>query len=157
MKNFAAQPESGGMIEVLTAQDLTTDVTKFDVSKIFTHAPLFADNCDYCTNPTVMNLDGIKMNAEGFKNFDVMGTLQWGADLWSTDQQRKTAEEQARLALQIEQTRLAAERAKAQADMQKSSTVVSQIKAYATPILIGGIVVIGGISAYFYFKKKKAA
>ena len=157
MKNFAGQPESGGMIEVLTGQDLTSDVTKYDVSKIFRNNPIFADNCDYCTNPTLMNLDGLKMNAEGFKNFDVMETLQWGANLWSNDQQRKTAEEQARLALQIEQTRLAAERAKAQAEAQKSISLASTIKAYSTPILVGGIVIIGGISAYFYFKKKKAS
>lgn len=159
MKSFAGQPEGGGVINVLTAQDLDSTVNKFDISKVFKHAPLFVDNCEYCSNPNTMNLDGIKINADAAQKspFDLLDTIKWGANVWSADQQRKSAQEQAALALQIEQTKLAADKAKAAAAQSKSTTVVSTIKAYSTPLIITGVFAIGGIAAYFYFKKKKIA
>ena len=44
--------------------------------------------------------------------------------------------------------------ADAQAAMAQANSVTGKIKAYALPIAITGIVIIGGIAAYFYYKKK---
>jgi hypothetical protein len=85
-------------------------------------------------------------------------------NVYTTTQQRKTAQEQGQYALEIEKQRAAQERAKqdaeyakAQAAMAQSGSAASKIKAYTVPLLIGGVVIIGGIAAYFYFKKKKVS
>ena len=85
-------------------------------------------------------------------------------NVYTTTQQRKTAQEQGQYALEIEKQRLAQERAKqeaeyakAQAAMSQSGSAASKIKAYTVPLLVGGVVIIGGIAAYFYFKKKKVS
>jgi hypothetical protein len=85
-------------------------------------------------------------------------------NVYTTTQQRKTAQEQGQYALEIEKQRAAQERAKqeaeyakAQAAMSQSGSAASKIKAYTVPLLIGGVVIIGGIAAYFYFKKKKVS
>ena len=43
-----------------------------------------------------------------------------------------------------------------QAANASASNVTNNIKAYGVPLAIAGLMVIGGISTYFYFKKKKA-
>ena len=75
--------------------------------------------------------------------------------IYTNTQQNKSAEEQARLALQIQQQRAAQAKADAAAKAAESGSVTSKIKAYTTPIIVVGVLTIGGIAAYFYFKKKK--
>lgn len=174
-KNFAAQPAGGGQIQTLTGLDLTTDVTP-DQS-LFQKSPNFIDNCKDCgmkknfddnygydygydysggssstTTTTAPSGGGF---FSGIDFGDILGIAKTGAEVWSSDQQRKSAQEQAQLALQIEQQRLMQERAKAQAEAAKSSSITEKAKSYIVPIAVTGVLVIGGIAAYFYFKKKK--
>ena len=180
-KNFAAQPSGGGQIRTLTGLDLTTDVTP-DQS-LFQKSPNFIDNCKDCGMKK--NFDDNYGYDYGYDDYysgaispvnnqtttaapksgggffsgidfgDILGIAKTGAEVWSSDQQRKSAQEQAQLALQIEQQRLMQERAKAQAEAAKSSSIAEKAKSYIIPIAVTGVVVIGGIAAYFYFKKKK--
>jgi len=155
MKNFAGQPPQGGMMEILTGRELTTDVKEAEFQK----RPLFIDNCKNCS---MKNVNGdeydVAANEEPSSGgwlssaFDV---IKFGTGVWADERQRQTAQEQAQAALQIEQARLAAQRAAAAAEASKSESVANKIKAYALPIGITGVLVIGGIAAYFYFKKKK--
>jgi hypothetical protein len=152
MKNFVGQPSQGGEVYFgitpfasLTAYDLTTEV-KPNQPTLFAKEPIFVDNCKNCNNMNNFT------NADGNSVFDI-GKFVIGT--WSNEQARKSAEEQAQLALQIEQTRLAQERAKAAADQAKASSASGKIKAYTVPLIVTGVLVIGGIAAYFYFKKKK--
>jgi LPXTG-motif cell wall-anchored protein len=63
--------------------------------------------------------------------------------------------DQAALALQIEQQKAAQAKALAQQKAAESGSYAGKIKAYTTPIIVVGVLTIGGIAAYFYFKKKK--
>lgn len=97
-----------------------------------------------------------------FSGLKLADILKPAVSIYTTEQQKKAAQEQGQLALEIEKQRLAqeklkqeAEYAKAAASSAQAGTVVSKIKAYTVPLLVGGVVVIGGIAAYFYFKKKK--
>lgn len=154
MKNFVGQPSQGGEVYFgitpfasLTAYDLTTEV-KPNQPTLFAKEPIFIDNCKNCDNMNNFT------NAEGdFDKYLDLGKFVIGT--WSTDQARKSAEEQAQLALQIEQTRLSQERARAAAEQATASSASGKIKAYTVPLIITGVLVIGGIAAYFYFKKKK--
>lgn len=157
-KNFAGQPPQGGMMDILTGRELTTDVKEAEFQK----RPLFINNCQNCNN--MKNADGygdiygdVAANEEKDGNFfsDAFDVIKYGTSVWSADQERRTAAEQAQAALQIEQARLASERARAAASASQASSVANKIKAYALPIGITGVVVIAGIAAYFYFKKKK--
>lgn len=160
MKNFAGQPDGGGEITILTGRDLMTNITPDMSNSIFQKKPLFVDNCKNCN---MKNLDAYGYDntldtttTDKVSTFDkIFDVVKFGTGIWSNQQQRESAEQQAQRALEIEQTRLAQERAKAAAAQAESSTVVGKIKAYSTPILITGVVVIGGIAAYFFFKKKK--
>jgi len=173
-KNFAGQPRQGGQVTILTGEDLLSSNTiKSDT--IFVEEKSFLNNCQNCNGMTnTTGFAGMK-NMASFANQDgkgsfwsginfgtVLDTAKAGASIWSTQQQQKAASEQAQYALEIEKQRLAQERARAQseaakaeAEAAKSASVAGKIKAYSTPILITGVVVIGGIAAYFYFKKKK--
>ena len=154
MKNFAGQPDGGGEITILTGRDLMTDITPDMSNSIFHKAPLFVDNCKNCNS--MINANGYDATTDSTSTFDkIFDVVKFGTGIWSNQQQRQSAEEQAQRALEIEQTRLAQERAKAAAAQAESSTVVGKIKAYSLPILITGVVVVGGIAAYFFFKKKK--
>ena len=154
MLNFAGMPENGGGMEVLKGYDLTTDVpSNKSTEDIFQHRPLFVDNCKDCKNEvSMLNADGDNKQS-AFQT--IFSGLQWGVNIWADDQQRKSAEEQAQAAIQIEQARLAAERTKLAQEQAKSSGFAGKLKAYTTPIIVTGVVVIAGIGAYFYFKKKK--
>ena len=99
--------------------------------------------------------------------------LTSGTQIFAAESSRKATERQAAAQMEIERQRLAIAKAnqetelarikanrelellKAQAETAKSGSVVSKIKAYTIPILVGGVVIIGGIGAYFYFKRKK--
>jgi hypothetical protein len=156
MKNFVGQPSQGGEVYFgitpfasLTAYDLTTEV-KPNRPTLFAKEPIFVDNCKNCSN-SMNNFT----NADGSTLDTILDIGKFGIGTWSNEQARKSAEEQAQLALQIEQTRLAQERAKAAADQAKASSASGKIKAYTVPLIVTGVLVIGGIAAYFYFKKKK--
>jgi hypothetical protein len=182
-KNFAGQPAGGGQINILTGRELFTDIQP-STPEGFTRRTLFIDNCKNCDNmeSNFLNFNlspsfqqdvlaaaeksKTKPEKDGFWsgiNFgSVLDTAKTGAQIWSTSQQQKAASDQARLALEIERQRVEQERqrkegeaAKAEAERAKSGSVASKIRAYSTPILIGGVVIIGGIAAYFYFKRKK--
>lgn len=176
-KNFAAQPSGGGQIVTLTGLDLTSEVNSDQ--NIFQKSPNFIDNCkdcgmkknfddsgygydygyDYSGSGMSTTTTAAPKKSGGFFSGidfgDVLGIAKTGAEIWSSDQQRKSAQEQAQLALQIEQQRLMQERAKAQAEAAKSSSITAKAKSYVVPIAVTGVLVIGGIAAYFYFKKKK--
>jgi hypothetical protein len=94
------------------------------------------------------------------------GSWSWGdwslsdlfntaGQLYTTTQQNAALKEQGNLALQIEQQKKEREKAIAAQKAADSGSVASKIKAYTTPIIIVGVLTIGGIAAYFYFKKKK--
>lgn len=183
-KNFAGQPAGGGNITILTAQDLKLDVNP--APPIFQKRPLFVDNCKNCNMENFANADGeygIFKNGNGdvptptpqgapkkggffsdIKFGNILDTVKVGAGYWAQQQQNRSAAEQAQYALEIERQRLAQERAraeaeaaKAEAESAKAGSVAGKIKAYALPITITGVLVIGGIAAYFYFKKKKVS
>lgn len=160
-KNFAGQPEGGGGIVVLKGYDLLTEVQPQKVDGIFQHRPLFVDNCKNCGDKT--------MNLTGFANADaattsstktstldsILENVKFATTIWAGEQQRQTQQQTAQKALEIEQAKLAAERTRLAAEQAKGQTFTERIKAYTTPIIVGGVVVIAGIGAYFYFKKKK--
>lgn len=120
--------------------------------------------------------DGNYLNKTG-DGFDWggLGTslLTSGTTIFAAESQRKATERQAAAQMEIEKQRLEIAKAnqetelarikanrelellKSQAETQKSGSVVAKIKAYTIPILVGGVVIIGGIGAYFYFKRKK--
>lgn len=163
-KNFAGQPAGGGNITILTAKDLMLDVNP--APPVFQKRPLFVDNCKNCNMENFVNADGEYGEKGSFWsgiNFGtILDTAKTGVGIWATQQQNKSAAEQAQYALQIERQRLEQERAKAEAEAAKAAaesakagSIAGKIKAYALPITITGVLVIGGIAAYFYFKKKK--
>jgi hypothetical protein len=80
--------------------------------------------------------------------------LKIGTTIYSNQQQIKLAEQQGKItAQQAAQAR--AQLAAAQEKTQQDLSVKDRIKAYGVPIAIGGAVIILGIAAYFFFKKKK--
>ena len=81
-------------------------------------------------------------------------TTKYGVDLWSKQQELSAAQAQADAAVQIEKAKQAQAQADAAAAVAESNSVTGKIKAYALPIAITGVVIIGGIASYFYFKKK---
>jgi hypothetical protein len=159
MKNFAGQPEGGGNITILTAQDLMFDVTPNP--PIFQKRPIFVDNCKNCNNmENFSNFAGGFF--DGFKIGDLLNVGTTVLDEATRKKKEEAALAQAQVALEIEQQRLEQERARAEAEAaraaaeaSKAGSVATKIKAYVLPITITGVLVIGGIAAYFYFKKKK--
>lgn len=81
--------------------------------------------------------------------------LTTGSNIYLTDLKADTDAQNAAAAIQLEKLKVQQQQAAAQAAAASSSSVVNKIKAYALPIAITGALVIGGIAAYFYFKKKK--
>ena len=168
-KNFAGQPAGGGNITILTAQDLKLDVNP--APPIFQKRPLFVDNCKNCNMENFANANGDSEYGDkkggffsGINFGTILDTAKTGVGIWATQQQSRSAAEQAQYALEIERQRLAQERAKAEAEAAKAEaesakagSIAGKIKAYALPITITGVLVIGGIAAYFYFKKKKVS
>jgi hypothetical protein len=172
-KNFAGQPDGGGNITILTAQDLMFDVSP--TPPIFQKHPIFVDNCKNCNKMQMENFRNLgafddfsqpETKSGGFfsglKFGDILPTITTGAGFFLDKQKNEAAAEQARLAIEIENQRLQqeearakAEAARASAEASKAGSVAGKIKAYILPITITGVLVIGGIAAYFYFKKKK--
>lgn len=81
-------------------------------------------------------------------------TAKYGVDIWSKQQELQAASDQAEAAVQIEKAKQAQAQADAAAAVAEANSVTGKIKAYALPIAITGVVIIGGIASYFYFKKK---
>lgn len=174
-KNFAGQPEGGGQITILTANDLQFDVTP--QPPIFKRQPLFVDNCKNCNMKNFKNVIeeyGANDNYgdvaatsmpdkkgggffSGINLGSILDTATTAGGIWAQQQQNQSAAEQAQYALQIENQRLQQERERARTEEAKAGSLAGRIKAYGLPIAIGGVMIIGGIAAYFYFKKKKVS
>lgn len=157
-KNFAGQPD---LVLTLTANDLTTNVNPIQYPKVFGKAPLFVDNCNGCQkNNNMMNLDGLNIGVDTPMDktpntFDkIFGTLQWGVGVWSKQAELDAAQKQAEAALEIQRLKSEQDASKAQASIAQSETITGKIKAYQTPIIATGVVIVGSIAAYFYFKNK---
>lgn len=173
-KNFSAQPldtNTGGVLNVLTAKDLMSQVPNQDMNRTaFTRRPLFVDNCRDCKGfidgSRKRNIFGLgKKKEDGvifdsgadltdnkkFKVGDVLDTLKFGVQTWSSSQQRKADAEAAAAALELAKRQNAAEALRLQQQKEKASLV----SKYTVPILVTGGVVILGIVTYFVFKKKK--
>jgi hypothetical protein len=167
-QNFAGQPDGGGALgyagplPTLTGKDLMSDVSK---SSIFRPEPLFVDNCK--TKKCMKNASGMK-NFDDDNNYDyekggsfslgnwnLFDVISTAGGLYSESMRNKSAEEQARLALQIQQQRAAQAKAEADAKKAEAGSIAGKIKAYTVPLIVVGVLTIGGIGAYFYFKKKK--
>jgi hypothetical protein len=179
MKNFAGQPEGGGNITILTAQDLMFDVSP--TPPIFKKRPIFVDNCKNCKMENFSNFGGedygydygayddspqqttLTSSKRGsfWDDFNIGDVLKVGTTVLDEATRKKKEEAalaQGQIALEIEQQRLEQERLKAERaklDAEKAGLGANKIKAYILPITITGVLVIGGIAAYFYFKKKK--
>lgn len=143
-KNFADQPTKGGGVLVLSAYDLNSGIIENE--GFFWDAPRFIDNCNNCMNT--------KMNADGFSLDDAIGVIKFGVGTWSDEQQRQSQEEQAQLALQIEEQRRLLAQQQAQADIIKSQNQANIIKSYGLPIAIAGGVIVLGIATYFLLKNR---
>ena len=174
-KNFSAQPldtRTGGVQNVLTGQDLMSEVPRQNMNRnAFVRRPLFVDNCRDCKGfidgSRKRNLFGLgkkkkddgvifdSLTGEGdnkkFGIGDVLDTLKFGVQTWSSEQQRKADAEAAAAALELARRQNAAEALKLQQQQEKSNLV----KKYTVPILVTGGVIIVGIITYFVFKKKK--
>ena len=61
---------------------------------------------------------------------------------------------QAQAAAEIEAAKLQQEIARAEVEKRKAEGKVATVKAYILPIAIVGIVVVGGIATYMYYKNK---
>jgi hypothetical protein len=175
-QNFAGQPDGGGALgyagplPTLTGRDLMSDISP-NQSTIFRPYPRFVDNCK--TKNSMKNFDSYDYEEEDYYNdtpssrksggggsfslgsWNLADLFKTGSEIFITTQQNKAMQEQAALALQIEQQKKERAKAEAAAKAAESGSVTSKIKAYTTPIIIVGVLTIGGIAAYFYFKKKK--
>jgi hypothetical protein len=98
-----------------------------------------------------------KKGGGGFSlgNWNLFDIFSTAGGIYSESMRNKSAEEQARLALQIQQQRAAQAKAEADAKKAEAGSIAGKIKAYTVPLLVVGVLTIGGIGAYFYFKKKK--
>jgi hypothetical protein len=143
MKNFSAQPDGGGQIDILTANDLQFDVQPSN--NIFMSHPNFIDNCTDCKSFA---------NAEGD---DPVGYwIKYGIDTGLSFYNTEKAQQQAQTALEIEQQKKAQaeEAARLEALKAETESVKNQkLKSVVLPIAVVGIVGIVGIASYFYFKK----
>ena len=129
----------------------------------FVRRPLFVDNCRDCkgfSDSRKRNIFGLgKKKDDGygygdenkFQFRDVLDTLKFGVQTWSSEQQRKADAEAAAAALELAKRQNAAEALRLQQQKEKASLV----SKYTVPILVTGGVVILGIVTYFVFKKKK--
>ena len=96
-------------------------------------------------------------NDGGFlSNLNLGDILTLGSKTYSDTLKSQTDAANAAAAVQLEKLKIQQTQANAAATSSTSTGVVAKIKSYAVPIAVIGIVTIGGIAAYFYFKKKKA-
>lgn len=173
-----------GPFPTLTGLDLMSDVTP-NQSTIFRPYPRFVDNCK--TNKSMKNASGMKNFDDDYNydysyddyntpqrtvttqspkkdggsfslgNWNLFDVFSTAGGIYSESMRNKSAEEQARLALQIQQQRAAQAKAEADAKKAEAGSIAGKIKAYTVPLIVVGVLTIGGIGAYFYFKKKKVS
>jgi GAF domain-containing protein len=86
----------------------------------------------------------------------IFDTIKYGVGIWSDEQQRQAQEQAGQDAITLERLRLQQEIERRKLEEGKGSGLASKIKAYGIPLAIAGVFIVGGISAYWYFKKKKA-
>ena len=86
---------------------------------------------------------------------DVLKLVNKGADTYGTIVKGRVEGELGNQAIELERLKLAEQEKQKQIDEAKSAGIAAKIKAYGIPLAIIGVVVIGGIATYFYFKKKK--
>jgi hypothetical protein len=174
-QNFAGQPDGGGALgyagpfPTLTGKDLMSDVNP-NQSTIFRPYPRFVDNCKTkkCMKNSMKNFDDYnnygnedsETNERGggffsLGNLNLGDLFRTGTTIYSETSRNQAMRDQAALALQIEQQKAAQAKALAQQKAAESGSYAGKIKAYTTPIIVVGVLTIGGIAAYFYFKKKK--
>ena len=150
---FAAQPAGGGVINILTGQDLQTGVVPSQASQIFQKRPMFTSNCSNCSKQV-----DLSMNLSGFKRADGTDWKSWlksGLGAFSSYETNATAQAQAEAAAAIEQAKAQQAAAAAQKQAATDAGVVSIVTTWTVPIIIIGVLGISGMAAYFYFKKKK--
>ena len=99
-------------------------------------------------------LEGIKFNAAGddSSGLSLKDILNMGSKAYTDTLKSQTDTSNAQAAIQLEKLKIQQQ----QAANASAANVTNKIKAYGVPLAIAGLMVIGGISAYFYFKKKKA-
>ena len=102
-----------------------------------------------------LNANAKPDNGGFFSNLNLSDLLTIGSKTYSDTLKAQADEANANAAIQLEKLKLQKIQADAAAASSNSTGVVSKIKSYALPIAIIGVMVIGGISAYFYFKRKK--
>lgn len=84
-----------------------------------------------------------------------LNTILTGVGIWSDEQKRQADALTAASAIELERLRLEQERLKLESKKTEAETTSQKIKKALPIILVSGIVIIGGIGAWFYFKKKK--
>ena len=100
------------------------------------------------------NVDANTPEKHWYDGINIGDILNKAGTIYSDSVKSETDANNAAAAIQLEKLKIQKAQADAQAAQATSSGVVSKVKAYAVPIAITGAVVIGGIVAYFYFKKK---
>jgi hypothetical protein len=111
---------------------------------------------DFVNTPsTPIKAPAKKSGGFSLGNWNLADLFNTAGTIYTESARNKAAKEQAELALQIQAQKAAQAKAEAAAKAAESGSVASKIKAYTTPILVVGVLTIGGIAAYFYFKKKK--
>jgi len=150
-RNFTSWPlgpyTNDGRNIVIPPQAMTTEVNpQIQKVQVFRNAGLFADDCRFgCGDmPSKLAANG-KVTGK-----DIFGAITSGFTFWASNQQAKADAEAAAKAAEIERLRLQQEAQRTKQEEQK----VGIAKAYAIPLVIGGVIV-AGIAAYFIFKKKK--
>lgn len=137
IKNFAAQPENGGGMVVLTGFDLTAGINPN--ANRFAWVSPFNNDCGFGCGGS----GSVKKNASG----GLIDILKVGAQTYSSTQKSKADAAAAKSAAEIAQMQYLAEVQKTQQQQSKSK--------YIVPVAIAGAVAISGIAAYLIFKKKK--
>ena len=145
--NFSQQPE---VMTILNANNLTTKVVPFEAKHGFLRNRIF-DNCNGCNKFTDMNTSNYSASFDSSTLLDIFKT---GAGAYTAEQQAQAQQDTAAAAIKLEQLKIQQAQAAAAAAAATNASSASKIKAYGLPIAITGVLVIGGIAAYFYFKKK---
>jgi len=91
-----------------------------------------------------------------FSNLSLNDLLKSGSQIYSSTLQSQSQADTANAAVQLEKLKVQQAQAANAASVSTASSVATKIKAYALPLTVIGLFTVGGIAAYFYFKKKKA-
>ena len=139
--NFAGQPE---VMYIRNMNNLETNVSS--VNHGFLPNNIFENK----SPRTIFSADGTSSTTT-----DIFGVLSAAASTYTGYVTTAASQASSAAAIQLEQLAVAAQQATANAANATSAGVVATIQAYEMPIIIIGALVIAGIGAYYYFKKKK--